>query len=355
MNRRQLTLYVSLDVAASLVVWLLFYLYRRLTNDYALAGGTDFVFFVPSYDLGLSALAFPLVALAVHYLSGAYISRAPHLRVTEFFTTVVATFLISIVIYFAMLTDDVVVSYRFYLESFLILWALFFLATYIPRAIQTRIMLGPIGEIRIDTPAKGAFLSTPAWQIAIKRAFDLTVSLVALVVLLPFMICVAVIIRFDSPGPVFYTQRRVGLEGREFRIFKFRSMCRNAEQHGPELTAPNDPRITHFGHFMRRYRVDELPQLLNVIIGDMSIVGPRPERRYFVEQIERIEPRYSELLRVRPGLLSWGPIRVGYSDSIDKMVLRLKYDLEYVEHLSLSTDLKIIFLSIQIVLGGRGR
>lgn len=357
MTRRELIRYILFDLLASLLVWLLFYLYRRLTNDYVLAGGADFRFFSPSYSLGLSAVAFPAVSFVVHYLSGAYISTAPRLRLTEFFTTLVSTFLISIVIYFAMLVDDKVVSYEFYVRSFFVLWAMFFLITYPVRALQTWSKLGRVSfhEMRIDTPFEGEYLRMPAWQQAVKRAVDLTVSVAALLLLLPFMLYVAVRIKLDSRGPVFYCQLRVGYGGREFRMYKFRSMTPDAELTGPKLTRPDDERITRFGRFMRRYRVDELPQLYNVLIGDMSIVGPRPERRCFVEQIERLEPRYCELYRVRPGLLSWGPIRVGYCDSVEMMLQRLNYDLEYLDNMSLTTDLKIIMLSFRIVVRGLGR
>ena len=357
MSKKQLILYIFLDFTASLLVWLLFYLYRRVTNDFVFADTPNPAYIIPSYSLALAAIYFPAVSLTVHYLSGAYIVTSRRFRLTELFTTFVATFIISVIIYFTMLVDDNVVSYRFYYQSFLILWGLFFCVTYLFRAIQTWHAMGALtlDRIALDRQTYDRLDLMPAWQWAFKRAFDVVVSLLALVLLLPLVLVVAVAIKLDSTGPVLYTQERIGRDAKPFRILKFRSMQDEAETSGPMLTAENDSRITRVGNFLRRYRIDEIPQLLNVIRGEMSIVGPRPERRYFIDRIGEVTPLYSEIYKVQPGLLSWGPIKVGYSDSIEKMVRRLQYDIEYINNMSLSTDLKIIFLSISIVILGKGR
>ena len=132
-------------------------------------------------------------------------------------------------------------------------------------------------------------------------------------------------------------------------------MYTDAESQGPQLSQVNDPRITPFGHIMRKYRLDELPQFWNIIKGDMSIVGPRPERRYYIEQIERIAPYYCLVYKIKPGLLSWGPIKIGYSDTVEKMVERLRYDIIYMDNMTIQTDIKIIFYSIGVILHGKGQ
>jgi lipopolysaccharide/colanic/teichoic acid biosynthesis glycosyltransferase/ABC-type Mn2+/Zn2+ transport system ATPase subunit len=164
----------------------------------------------------------------------------------------------------------------------------------------------------------------PAWQQSVKRIFDVVFSAVAMLILLPIYLYVAVRVKLGSKGPIFYKQERIGYEGRPFMIYKFRTMYTDAESQGPQLSQVNDPRITPFGHVMRKYRLDELPQFWNIIKGDMSIVGPRPERRYYIDQIEKIAPYYCLVYKVKPGLLSWGPIKIGYSDTVEKMVERLR-------------------------------
>ena len=193
-------------------------------------------------------------------------------------------------------------------------------------------------------------------ELCIKRAFDIVTSAIGLIVLSPLLALIALQVKISSRGPVFYSQERIGQYGLPFRIYKFRTMIDHAEADGvPHLTHDNDPRITRVGHWLRKYRLDELPQLWNILRGDMSIVGPRPERPYFIRQIMAEAPYYCLLYKVRPGLTSWGPIRVGYTDTMEKMIERLNCDIVYVENMSLLLDLKIIFFTASVIIHGKGK
>ena len=467
MNRKRVIFYLLFDVVAALIVWVLFYLYRRMTNDMVLSGAEEY--FVPNYALLPSVFSFPLVALGVHYLTGFYNIKVRRSRLVEFFSTTIGTFFISIIIYFGLLVDDIVVSYTFYYRSFLILWGMFFVVTYLFRIVQTQLMLlrlrsgvisndvlvvgtgdmaqkvtniiarnsvrtgqrvvgyvavrdrvvvdedlvlgrldalehyvrecavneviiavdnmdndmifdianrlivcgvevkfaprlfevvtGHVSLTDVESEPLVDITSSrmPAWQQSVKRVFDVGVSLVCMIILLPVYIYVAIRVKLGSKGPIFYKQERIGYEGRPFMIYKFRTMYVDAERMGPQLSQVNDPRITPFGHVMRKYRLDELPQFWNIIKGDMSIVGPRPERRYYIEQIEKIAPYYCLVYKVKPGLLSWGPIKIGYSDTVDKMVERLRYDIIYMDNMTLQTDIKILFYSVGVILKGTGQ
>mgnify|MGYP003302370000 CR=1 FL=1 len=469
MNRRHVIFYAIFDVVAALLVWLLFYFYRRITNDMVLFGDKIEYFFVPDYSLLPSAISFPIVALFIHYLTGFYNEKVRRSRIVELFSTLIGTFFISTILYFGLLVDDIVVSYTFYYRSFLILWGLFFVVTYLFRIVQTSIALSKLRKGLIpnnvliigtgDTAkkvteiiAKDSYRTgqkivgyiavrdrivvdesmvlgrldilenevktrkaneviiavdnmdndmifaianrlivcgvevkfaprlfevvtghvsftnvtseplvditssrMPAWQQSVKRVFDVGVSFVCMIILLPVYAYVAVRVKLGSKGPIFYKQERIGYEGRPFMIYKFRTMYTDAERMGPQLSQVNDPRITPFGYVMRKYRLDELPQFWNILRGDMSIVGPRPERRYYIEQIEKIAPYYCLVYKVKPGLLSWGPIKIGYSDTVEKMVERLRYDIIYMDNMTLQTDIKILFYSIEVIFLGKGQ
>ena len=191
--------------------------------------------------------------------------------------------------------------------------------------------------------------------LCIKRAFDVIVSVTMLILLSPLYLILSLLVWYSSKGPVFYKQERIGLHGLPFNIIKFRTMCVHAEEATPQLSADDDPRITKVGKWMRKYRLDELPQFWNILRGEMSIVGPRPERRYFINQIEEKAPYYCMIYKIRPGLTSWGPIKVGYTDTLDKMIRRLNYDIVYIENMSIRLDIKIMFHTIGVIFNGKGK
>ena len=160
----------------------------------------------------------------------------------------------------------------------------------------------------------------------------------------------------SSKGPIFYSQERIGLNKKPFNIIKFRSMYLDSEKQGiPMLTKENDTRITKWGKIMRKYRLDELPQFYNVLIGEMSIIGPRPERLFFAKQILEKAPHYQLIYKVRPGITSWGMVKFGYAENVDEMIERLKFDIIYLENLSLISDFKVFILTIFIIIQGRGK
>ncbi len=188
----------------------------------------------------------------------------------------------------------------------------------------------------------------------LKRTLDIVISIIALIVLSPIYLLLSIAIKSSSKGRVLYAQERIGYKQRPFNIYKFRSMVKDAEQGTPELSNENDSRITPLGHFLRKYRLDELPQFWNVLIGDMSIVGPRPERAYYIEQIVEEAPYYLLLHQIRPGITSWGMVKYGYARNVEEMVERLNFDILYLKNMSLIVDFKIIIYTIRTVVTGRG-
>ncbi len=195
----------------------------------------------------------------------------------------------------------------------------------------------------------------PEWEKKIKRILDIVISLLILILSLPVTIFTAVAIKIDSKGPVFYKQDRSGLNGKVFKIIKFRSMVKDAEsKSGPVWSSRGDPRITRIGAFIRKVRIDEFPQMWNVLKGDMSLVGPRPERPYFVEQLSKEIPLYKRRLKVRPGVTGWAQVKHKYDETVEDVKTKLRFDLFYIENMSLRNDLKILFRTIFVVLFGKG-
>lgn len=194
---------------------------------------------------------------------------------------------------------------------------------------------------------------SPAGQ-NIKFFLDKVCSAVALLLLSPLFVYIAWRVKRDSPGPVFFRQERIGYLGQPFWMYKFRTMYVNAEENGPSLSSEDDPRVTPFGRVMRKYRLDELPQFWNVLKGDMSLVGPRPERKYFIDEIVKTAPYYYLLHNVRPGITSLGMVKYGYAASVDKMVERMEYDILYYENMSLTLDLTILIYTVKTVVTGKG-
>ena len=185
----------------------------------------------------------------------------------------------------------------------------------------------------------------------IKQTFDITISLFALLFLSPLFVLVSLLIKLDSPGPIFYKQERIGVNGQPFSIIKFRTMKNDAEKNGPQWANQNDSRITKIGHFLRKYRIDELPQFINIAAGDMSLIGPRPERLVFIEEFEKELPDFRNRLQVKPGITGWAQIHGGYELTPKE---KLEFDLYYIFNHSLVLDIKIMLKSIPVIVFAKG-
>lgn len=195
----------------------------------------------------------------------------------------------------------------------------------------------------------------PAWQENTKRLLDVLFSIIAMILFFPVFIVLAVIIKTTSHGPVFYWQERVGRYGKLFRIVKLRSMVKDAENGTPALSSDEDERVTKIGRFLRKTHLDEIPQFYNVLIGEMSLVGPRPERQYYIEQIVKRAPHYTHLHKLRPGITSWGQVKYGYASNVEEMLERLPYDMMYLKNISLYIDFKILIYTVMVSIKGNGK
>jgi exopolysaccharide biosynthesis polyprenyl glycosylphosphotransferase len=468
----QVIKYLFFDVLAASVAWTCFYGFRKLYIESEKFGVRVPVHFDRKFFFGLIAITSFWVFL--YLITGTYRNIYKKSRLKELGQTLVISVIGVLIVFFTLLLNDIIVSYRTYYESILVLFSLQFLLTASFRLILSSITnnrihnriigfntiligsnenalklytemesqkkawgnkfvgfvhvdetngysaqlrqklrhLGEIEEVRhiineykveeaiiaiessehrniqkivnelSDTPViikiipdmydilSGQVKMTsifgaplievsksimPAWESFVKRVFDIVVSLLALLLGSPIYLFLAVGVKLSSKGPIFYSHERIGLHGRPFFIHKFRSMYTDAEKMGPALSSENDPRITRFGKFLRKVRLDELPQFYNVLIGEMSVVGPRPERQHFINQIQAKAPHYRHLHKVKPGITSWGQVKYGYAENVDEMIDRLKYDLLYIENMSLYVDLKILIYTVIIVLQGRGK
>ena len=192
-------------------------------------------------------------------------------------------------------------------------------------------------------------------EFLIKKTIDFVLSFFIILIFSPIFIICAILVKLSSEGPIIYKQKRLGQYGKVFNIYKFRSMYIDAEKDGPQLSSKSDNRVTSWGRIMRKIRLDETPQFFNVLFGDMSFVGPRPERDFFAKQILEKAPHYKHIYKVKPGITSWGMVKFGYAENVDEMLERLKYDILYIENMSLLIDLKIMIHTILIILEGRGK
>lgn len=466
----QVAKYLVSDFLAAAISWALFFTYRKIVIEPQRFGIDIPLEFSNRFYIGL--IVIPIVWITAYYITGFYKNIFRRSRLLELWQTLLTTITGVIVIFFTLILDDFINSYKNYYQLFFTLLGLHFVLTYSFRLIITTrtihqihnrkigfntLLIGNnenalriynemisqlrpagnkfVGFVRVKNGSEDLlsehipdlgqisdlaailknheieeviialetadhkrlseiltvvenqqitiwgipdlydFLSgmvktntiygsplikisnglMPGWQENTKRLLDVFLSLIASIVFLPVFIVLAIVIKSTSKGPILYKQERIGRFGKPFSIYKLRSMVVDAENGTPALSKENDGRITRIGKFMRKTHLDEIPQFINVIIGDMSLVGPRPEREFYINKIVKRAPHYTHLHKLRPGITSWGQVKYGYASNVDEMLDRLPYDMMYLKNISLYIDFKIMIYTLMVSFKGNGK
>lgn len=472
MNKKwQVFKYLTLDLIAAALAWTIFYTFRKEVIEPQFFNGWDVPFeFTSRFYLALFFI--PLFWITIYYITGFYRNIFRRSRLLELWQTFTTSIAGVTVLFFLLILDDWIGSYKNYYQLALVLFTAHFTITYFFRLVLTTrtihkihtrkigfntLIIGsnakavrlyhemnsqqrpagnkfvgyipidensddPLGEFLpklgniadildvLDTqdieevimalesdehdrasgiltvienrqitiwgiPDLYDFLSgtvkvntiygsplikisnglMPAWQENMKRLLDVLFSIIAIIIFLPVFLVLAIIIKTTSHGPVIYKQERVGRYGKPFHIFKLRSMVKDAENGTPALSSETDARVTSIGRFLRKTHLDEIPQFYNVLIGEMSLVGPRPERQYYIEQIVKHAPYYTHLHKLKPGITSWGQVKYGYASNVEEMLERLPFDMMYLKNISLYIDFKILIYTVMVSIKGNGK
>ena len=464
---KQTFIYLLFDFVSATTAWMLFYLFRKLFIEYYQPNYSILSFFNTDFFLGL--IFIPIFWISLYYICGYYRFIFRKRFNTDFASTIKATIIGVVILFFALLLDDVVNNYRTYYITASVLLGIHFTATLIPRLIITSITLSKIQKrkIKFNTIIIGSgnetaelhkelsskkitdgnnfigFIKNPSaqdptlnalpclgsieqlpellkkhnieeliisipkneqkdiseilnwlgfpeitvkaipglhnalkgnvkliniwgtplleincelmpfWQQAIKKITDIVFAVLAVALLSPFFIICSLGVLLTSKGPILFKQERIGKNGKPFTLYKFRSMYTDAEKNGPNLSNRNDNRTTPFGKYLRSTKLDEIPNFLNVLKGDMSLVGPRPERKFYIDQIIKLAPQYQQLQKIKPGITSLGQVKFGYAENVEQMTKRLRFDLLYLENMSLYTDFLVIYYTIILLFKGR--